>query len=128
MNEFQNALGGAEPSSILTHFGLQTSEIALLAVMSYFTVALVKKHLTLPGWGLLLASALSSALWACLWYIVTMPKPVVATVMVFVTASGGWQAFKDGLGKFQFGGTSPSDGEIKPRGDLNRGPSVNPGG
>jgi hypothetical protein len=123
MGEFQAALGTPEASGLLAHFGLNATEVGMIAAMAFCTTALIKKHGTLPGWGILLSSAVACGIWAALWYVPDIPKPITAGIMAFVTVSGGWQGFKDILGKFQYGGTKP----IEPMGSMDRGPSL-PGG
>ena len=123
---FQSALGVPEEAAeLLSRFGLSGAEILMLTLLTWFTVALIKKHTPLTGVWLLVATAACSGVWCALWYMPMIPKPVAGAVLVFIGASGGWQTFKDTVGKIKSNGTNPNG--IEPPGEFNRGPSK-PGG
>ena len=117
MGEFQAALDGSpEAQAILFKYGMTTGEVAFMAVMVWFTIALIKKHTMLTGVWLLLSAAVASVFWFFVIGTNYLPREVVGPVVVMITASGGCQKFKDVTGKIQFGGT-------RPRGEIERGPT-----
>jgi amino acid permease len=85
-------------TQLLAQYGLTMTEIGAISALVVFTVALLKKHLSLKGNWLLVGALVATVVWTCMAYI-PLPKPVAAGVFVFVVAVGGFQTAKDLLGK-----------------------------
>ena len=85
-------------TTILAKYGLDASELAVLAALVTFTIALVKKHLHTKGNWNFVAAIVATGVWTVIFYL-PIPKEIVAGVVVLVMSTGGWQTVKDLVGK-----------------------------
>lgn len=96
--------GGITIESLMSYWGVNSQILMVVVALTFATVALVKKHFDIAGPKNLLVSLGAGLIWT-LATMLSMPGPpkfgaIAATwILAVITASGGWQAFKDILQK-----------------------------
>ncbi|MFN3075935.1 MAG: hypothetical protein ABT940_03450 [Alphaproteobacteria bacterium] len=89
--------------TLLKYWGVNMVVVGIVVALVFATTAMLKKQLKLEGTANLIVSGIASVVWT-LALLIAVPgvgvKAIIATAAIsFIVASGGWQGFKDALGK-----------------------------